>query len=101
MVIAFVVISGCAELSPLTKLDGRGYYIFPDDKIEVKAPANLAVHDGKTWVGFVLGAGYWMADGQYAVYLYDIPQGIESANDFYNQSESFLRSFQISLAAIQ
>jgi len=64
---------GCATVTFL-KIDKDGYYRFKNQPIEVKAPfpvgGDFSVFDTDTSVDFVLGAGYWMAFGQYAVQVF-------------------------------
>lgn len=68
-----LLLCGCATVTFL-KIDKDGYYRFKNQPIEVKAPfparGDFSVFDTDTSVDFVMGAGYWMAFGQYAVQVF-------------------------------
>jgi len=91
-----LLIAGCAEFSKF-KISEDGYYRFKAHPIEVEAPRKclrqLSVDDRESSVDFTLGAGYWMAFGQYAVQVYPIPGDVKNAESFLKKTEPFAKHY--------
>jgi hypothetical protein len=83
--LATALLCGCNSTSFL-KVDSDGYYRFKEHPIAVKDPfpadGDFSVIDTSMSVDFVLGAGYWMFAGDYAVQVFNLTPEISNRDGF-------------------
>ena len=96
--IILALLLSCCATTTFLKIDQDGYYRFKKQPIEVKAPfpadGDFSVFDTDTTVDFVMGAGYWMFLGQYAVQVFPKDEAISSKEAFLKQSlDSTMKSY--------
>ncbi len=90
-------LSGCATLKGTFN---SGLYISPGGEFLVKSPDLLdmsvvdgQVGDGKYFVDFTVGKGFWMADGYYSVEWYKLDKPSLTNKEFLETTKSFMPSY--------